>query len=474
MSEQIFEYVPAERLKDLLREYSEALGLPVFILGKNEEILLCHPEGAKPRRLIRKGLSLREAHIGDVAVPGGRKTAEPALDFIWQNLTRIVRMSYEIDNLSGEVARNYDELSILWELTSKLGAGLDVDRICKVLADEVMEICPSNHVSILLVAEMPSGPTKSGCMINPGDTSEQEPPKKVFFPKVSLGEDASAASMTTLSADSGMMGRVYKNMKAVAVNDVRKDERFQGFPYPARRLLVVPLSVEGSVIGAIIATDKLDGEDYYSTEIKLISSIATDCAVAIKKALLYDEIHEMLFNTAEAFSLAMEAKDPYTYGHSKRVSELSANIAKAIGLAPETIRRIRLAALLHDIGKLGTPEVILGKVSGLEPEEMDRMKEHPYAGARIVENIGRMREIAQWMCHHHEKYDGSGYPSGLKGDEIPLPSRIIALADFYDALTSERPYRKALGRDEAVRIMGESVGTHFDPAVFEHFLKATQ
>jgi putative nucleotidyltransferase with HDIG domain len=236
----------------------------------------------------------------------------------------------------------------------------------------------------------------------------------------------------------------------------------------------VPLSVEGSVIGAIIATDKLDGEDYYSTEIKLISSIATDCAVAIKKALLYDEIHEMLFNTAEAFSLAMEAKDPYTYGHSKRVSELSANIAKAIGLAPETIRRIRLAALLHDIGKLGTPEVILGKVSGLEPEEMDRMKEHPYAGARIVENIGRMREIAQWMCHHHEKYDGSGYPSGLKGDEIPLPSRIIALADFYDALTSERPYRKALGRDEAVRIMGESVGTHFDPAVFEHFLKATQ
>ena len=91
----------------------------------------------------------------------------------------------------------------------------------------------------------------------------------------------------------------------------------------------------------------------------------------------------------------------------------------------------------------------------------------------MVENIGRMREVAQWMCHHHEKYDGSGYPSGLKGEEIPLPSRIIALADFYDALTSERPYRKALSRDEAVGIMEESVGTHFDPMVFEHFLRAT-
>jgi putative nucleotidyltransferase with HDIG domain len=182
----------------------------------------------------------------------------------------------------------------------------------------------------------------------------------------------------------------------------------------------------------------------------------------------------MLFSTAEAFSLAMEAKDPYTYGHSKRVSELSASIAKTFGLSAEALSRVRLAALLHDIGKIGTPEVILGKNSTLEPEEMDRMKEHPYVGSRMIENIRRMRDIAIWLCHHHEKYDGTGYPSGLKGDQIPLPSRIIALADYYDALTSERPYRKAFTRDEAVNTMKESVGTHFDPVVFEHFMKATE
>jgi putative nucleotidyltransferase with HDIG domain len=267
------------------------------------------------------------------------------------------------------------------------------------------------------------------------------------------------------------MGEVYERKEPITICDVRRDKRFEEFAYPVTRVLVVPLMVEEEVIGAIVASDKLDGEEFFSTEIKLIMSIATECAVSIKKALLYDEIHDMLFSTAEALSLAMDAKDPYTYGHSKRVSQLSVSIAESFGLSAEDISKVRLAALLHDIGKLGTPEVILGKDTHLEPEEMDRMKEHPYMGARMLENIRRMKEIATWMCHHHEKYDGTGYPSGLKGDQIPLPSRIIALADYYDALTSDRPYRKALSRKEAINIMKESVGTHFDPVVYEHFIK---
>jgi len=473
VSETIFEHISPEKLKGLLISYSEAFNMPVFLLGKEGSVLLSHPDGALPKKIIRRAVEVRGLHFADVAVPAARKAAGAAIEFMGRNLASVLDMGYEINSLSGEVARNYDELSILWELTSKLGAGLDVDRICKVLADEVMEICPSNNVSIMLVAEMPSEAPRAACVIRPEDRASPPPARKFFFPKVSLGEDASMASMMALSTEKGLLGRVYGTREPLTVCDVGKDERFEGLPYPVRRLLAVPLTVENTVIGAIVATDKLDGEEFYSTEIKLIQSIATDCAVAIKKALLYDEIHEMLFSTAEAFSLAMDAKDPYTYGHSKRVSDLSASVAKEMGLSSEAVSRIRLAALLHDIGKIGTPEVILGKVSGLDPEEMDRMKEHPYVGARMIENIRRMKEIARWMCHHHEKFDGSGYPAGLKGDEIPLPSRIIALADFYDALTSERPYRKAMSRDEAVGIMKESVGTHFDPVVFEHFLRAT-
>jgi putative nucleotidyltransferase with HDIG domain len=470
---EIFKYLTEDKLATFVRQYSELLQTPVLFLDEKEELLLRFPEDAPQAGLKTRGLSVKDDLVGYIAVPSTTKSAEASLDFMERNLTEVCDMSYEIDSLAGEVARNYEELSLLWQLTSRLGVGLDVDKICKVLADEVMKICPASNISILLLAETSTQSMKDSCLIAP-QGQQPEPAqetKPFFFPKVSLGEDASNASLMALSANRGLMGEVYKRKEPITICDVSKDRRFEGFTYPVTRVLVVPLIVEEEVIGAIVASDKLDGEEFYSTEIKLIMSIATECAVSIKKALLYDEIHDMLFSTAEALSLAMDAKDPYTYGHSKRVSQLSASVAKSLGLPAETISRIRLAALLHDIGKLGTPEVILGKDSSLEPEEMELMKEHPYVGARMLENIRRMREIATWMCHHHEKYDGSGYPSGLKGEHIPLPSRIIALADYYDALTSDRPYRKALSKEEAINIMKESVGTHFDPVVYEHLVK---
>jgi len=468
----IFDYIQPDSLHALIRQYSEVLDIPVSILDEQRKVIFKHPEKSPRAKSERRELRIKDNSIGYISVPSSGRSPGAALDFIEQNLTEILSMGYEIDSLSGEVARNYEEMSLLWQLTSRLGVGLDSDKVCRVLADEAMKICPSRNVSILLLAETPSRVPKTSCIVT---TKEDEVPENVpfFLPEVSLGEDAKSASMMALSAAHGLMGEVYKRKEPITICDVAKDERFEGFTFPIKRILVVPLLVEDDVIGAIVAGDKLDGEEFYSTEIRLIMSIATECAVSIKKALLYDEIHDMLFSTAEAFSLAMDAKDPYTYGHSKRVSELAAGIGESMGLPADTIGKVRLAALLHDIGKLGTPEVILGKISNLEPDEMEMMREHAYMGARMIENIKRMREISTWMCHHHEKFDGSGYPSGLKGEQIPLPSRIIALADYYDALTSDRPYRKALTKEDAINEMKAVVGKHFDPAVYEHFLKVT-
>jgi putative nucleotidyltransferase with HDIG domain len=462
----IRKFISADRLKEILRRYSEVFKGAVFLLDKNKETILKFPEDASQSKLDIMPLNLRDSLLCYVAMPKG-KTRKGHLDFIVQDLSGMVEMGYEIESLSGEVARNYEELSMLWKLSSSLGSGLDADKICNVLAGEVMNLCPSTNVSIMLVVDVPSTASAASALKRTGELKQQ----KFFLSKVSLGRDASRASTMIFSTETGLMGHVYNAKEAITVCDVTVDERFEGFPYPLTRILIVPMIVEDTVIGAIVATDKLDGEEFYSPEIKILTSIASECAISIKKALLYDEIREMLFSVAEAFSVAIDAKDPYTFGHSKRVSQTSVDIARELEIPPETRDWIRLAALLHDIGKIGVPDEILHGAGKLDPDAMEKMKEHPEIGAKMIEHVQRFRELALWISHHHEHYDGTGYPQGLKGEEIPFPSRIIAVADIFDALTSGRSYREAVTKEEAISILKETVGTHLDQVVFESFEK---
>jgi putative nucleotidyltransferase with HDIG domain len=345
-----------------------------------------------------------------------------------------------------------------------------MEKICNVLAEEVMNICPCKNISIFLVSEMLED-TLNTSFITGSKNFEHNIKSSVLFPKVSLGTYSSIASMMTLSTDRGLLKYVLDKKGPLTVCDVSVDDRFEGFPYPVNRIFMAPLIVEDSLIGAIVATDKLNGDEFFSTEVKLIYSIASYCAISIKKALLFDGIRSVLFSTAEAFSLTIEAKDLYTYGHSKRVSDIAVKIFKKVGMSSEIINWVRLAALLHDIGKIGTPEDILNKKGKLDVREMDMVKKHPLAGARMIEQIPMLKELGHWILHHHERYDGSGYPSHLSGDSIPMPSRVIAIADVFDALTSDRSYRRAFTEEEALKIMKESSGKDLDPVLFEYFEK---
>jgi GAF domain-containing protein len=320
---KILDYISPDRLKGILRNYSESFKKAVYLLDTDKEIILKFPEDAPEGKLELKELNLKDTRVGYVAVPKGR-SAEANLDFIVKDLSELVKMGSEIESLAEEVAKNYEELSLLWRLSSSLGTGLDADRICNVLAQEVMSLCPSTNVSIMLVADVPGSTAASSRPA--GELKELA--RKFFLPKASLGRDASRATTLILTTDTGLMGHVFENKEALTVCDVTADDRFEGLPFPVTRILIVPMIVEDEVIGAIVATDKLDGQEFYSPEIKLITSIASECGVSIKKALLYDEIRSMLFSTAEAFSLAIDAKDAYTYGHSKRVSHLSVEVAR--------------------------------------------------------------------------------------------------------------------------------------------------
>ncbi len=177
----------------------------------------------------------------------------------------------------------------------------------------------------------------------------------------------------------------------------------------------------------------------------------------------YAEQRELFFGTVSALSQAIDAKDGFTRGHADRVSRIAGAIAREVGLGESEIERIELAGLLHDIGKIGVEDRILMKPMRLDPDETELMRLHPIYGASIVEPSTALRPLVPIILHHHENYDGSGYPDGLRGDEIPLGARIIIVADAYEAMTSDRIYRKAMGHERAMEQLQKYKGTQFDP-----------
>ena len=173
-------------------------------------------------------------------------------------------------------------------------------------------------------------------------------------------------------------------------------------------------------------------------------SFASQPAIAIENAQAYERLKAQSLETISALAAAMEVKDPYTSGHSQKVTELAIAIAQKMGLPPEEVENLRMAGILHDIGKIGIPDSVLNKPARLTSAEMVMVEAHPVISAQIVGKIEALAHLVPIIRHHHEWYDGKGYPDGLKGEEIPLLARILAVADGFEAMTSERPYRRAM------------------------------
>jgi len=180
---------------------------------------------------------------------------------------------------------------------------------------------------------------------------------------------------------------------------------------------------------------------------------------------------QLYFDTVIALSEALEARDKYTAGHSTRVMEYAAGIAKHIGLNEKDLDRLKKSALLHDLGKIGIPDVILHKRSRLSDKEFAVIKKHPKIGADILRAIKPLSDLVPTIYHHHERFDGNGYPHGIKGEQIPLNARIIAVADSFDAMTSNRPYREAFSIETALLEIERNKGTQFDPFIVSAFIE---
>ncbi len=185
---------------------------------------------------------------------------------------------------------------------------------------------------------------------------------------------------------------------------------------------------------------------------------------------LYTRMRKIYLDTIRTLAATIDAKDPYTHGHSERVSRMAIQLAKRLGFAESEIEYLEYAAILHDIGKIGIEDRILGKKDKLTDAEYEKVKEHPVIGANILGSIEFLKRCSQTVLYHHEHFDGRGYPYGLKGEEIPKPARLLAIIDAYDAMSSDRPYRKKLSAEDILKELEMGTGKQFDPIMVEAFI----
>lgn len=238
----------------------------------------------------------------------------------------------------------------------------------------------------------------------------------------------------------------------------------------ATAALCVPLISNEGIIGAVTVGSREPGFRFTSDDVRLLSTIANHATIAVGNIELFSSLQDAYIATVRALAAAVDAKDPYTRGHSERVSEYAMAIAERLELSSEQRTALEMAAYLHDIGKIGIREEILGKPGRLTDDEMAQMRHHPLIGANILKPVAFPWAIAPIVRHHHEHWDGRGYPAGLRGEEIPLLARILTAADAYEAMTSDRPYRRGRSPEEAVAELKRCSGTQFDPRVVDAFM----
>ena len=326
---------------------------------------------------------------------------------------RLDHLEHELSDLSGQLSDTYEELSLIYQISGGM-------RVNRRPVDFFQQTC-ADAIDVMGVAGM-------GVALPAGAKLGQAP---VVFGK----PDWDPAVVQRLSAELLAWMRIHK--KSLISNDLSKELRFRWLAPHAKRLLAAPLQRGQDVLGCLFAVDKAQG-DFDSVDSKLLNSIANESAIFLENAVLFEDVHGLMMGLLHSLTSAVDAKDAYTCGHSERVAVLSRAIARSAGLDEQLVERVYMAGLLHDVGKIGVPESVLQKPGRLTAEEFEQMKKHPTIGARILQDVRQIEDIIPGVLHHHERYDGKGYPHGLAGKEIPIMGRIICMADCFDAMTSTR------------------------------------
>ncbi|MBI3609103.1 MAG: GAF domain-containing protein [Nitrospirae bacterium] len=414
-------------------------------IGMTSQNLLC-----VPLKIARRVLGVVE-----VLNKKDRKPFQPQdlnlLESIAAQVATVIENTRLFEKYDGKVRK----LMTLKEISRLLNSTLDEKEVKKRAMEAATRLMEAEVGSLLLI-----------------DEATQE----LYF-EVALGERGERIKEIRLKMGEGIAGWVAKTGEPLIVADAQSDTRFnrkadQKSSFVTRNMICVPVKIKEKTIGVLQAINKLGGRSFTKWDMEEFQHLADQVAIAIDNANLYRELQEAFLGTAGALGDAIEAKDAYTAGHTRRVFTYSMLMGRQMGLSTREMDDLKLAALLHDIGKIGVEDDILRKPGKLSDAERQRMEAHTMIGPKIVDHVKQLRKVIPGIMHHHEEYDGSGYPNALKGEQIPLMARIIAVADCFDAMTTDRPYRKSLPIQTALEELQKMAGSQFDGRVVEAFVRA--
>ena len=355
----------------------------------------------------------------------------------------------EIRELNRKLSEKLAEMTILYEAAKLTSSSLDLDEVLSSAFNSAVKILNAETGSLMLF----------------------DPEEEVLTIKKSYGLNEEIIRKTRVKKGETIVGWVAQSGKPLIIHG-RADISIKGRKkYEKVNSICVPLKTRKGVLGVVNLNRKEDASSFTEDNLKLLFTMANDVAFAIENATLYQNLHESYLSIIRALVSALELKDSHTRGHSESVTRYAVALAKKLKLSPQEIESIEVAAILHDIGKIGIQESILNKPGKLNNEEWKEMKRHPEFSYKILKEVNFPWEIKPVIYAHHERYNGKGYPARLKGEKIPLGARILAVADTFAAMTSDRAYRKGLSKEMAIEELKRVAGTQLDPELVKVFVE---
>ena len=493
----LLSHIAFDQIKTILQDGAGETGLLLFLYDASGELLLSSPTLSKAHddlfdrnaenfNMIRKiALSVLAGYeeqsderclielityrerifgvlVGQMSTLSVERDAFPFIKTIMQatrgRLEELIGAQAEMDALSAEILDNYYVIGFIHNLSTELAGLTDIERFRRILLTQVVEVVEADSGYIFMLDEKTGSLSCVECY--PETLSVRT------FDPIPLGE--------------GLIGRVAQTSESILIDNVKPfmwcslaNDSF--FP----PLMCCALRINQDSLGTIIVTRNTVDRFFTSGDLKILEAAALQAASAMKNARLVENLEksetalgESYQQTLLAMTSLLELRDAETENHSVRVVQVALRIAREMGITnPRQIRIIQLGATLHDIGKIGIADAILLKRGEFTDREHEEMQKHTAYGYDVLKNIPFVKEAALVVKYHHEKYDGGGYPAGLKGEEIPLSARIFKVADAFDVMASYRPYKKPYSYE---RICGEFIrcsGSHFDPQVVEAFLR---